>query len=131
MGNETILAIAKTVDAKDVRTSKHSQRVSDYSAMIAAEYGFTEEEQENLRKAASLHDIGKIGIPDSVLNKPSRLNDEEYAVMKTHVTKGAEILKAFTLIEHVVEGAAPRNGAGAERGQGADLLRGVYRRRSE
>ncbi len=105
MGNETILAIAKTVDAKDVRTSKHSQRVSDYSAMIAAEYGFTEEEQENLRKAALLHDIGKIGIPDSVLNKPSRLTDEEYAVMKTHVTKGAEILKDFTLIEHVVEGA--------------------------
>ena len=105
MGNETILAIAKTVDAKDVRTSKHSQRVSEYSAMIAAEYGFTEKEQDNLRKAALLHDIGKIGIPDSVLNKPSRLTDEEYAVMKTHVTRGAEILKDFTLIEHVVEGA--------------------------
>lgn len=105
MGNETILAIAKTVDAKDVRTSKHSQRVSEYSAMIAAEYGFTEAEQDNLRKAALLHDIGKIGIPDSVLNKPSRLTDEEYVVMKTHVTRGAEILKDFTLIEHVVEGA--------------------------
>ena len=73
--------------------------------MIAAEYGFTEKEQDNLRKAALLHDIGKIGIPDSVLNKPSRLTDEEYAVMKTHVTRGAEILKDFTLIEHVVEGA--------------------------
>lgn len=105
MGNETILAIAKTVDAKDVRTSKHSQRVSEYSAMIAKEYGFTEAEQDNLRKAALLHDIGKIGIPDSVLNKPSRLTDEEYAVMKTHVTRGANILKDFTLIEHVVEGA--------------------------
>ncbi|MBR6102932.1 MAG: HD domain-containing protein [Ruminococcus sp.] len=105
MGNETILAIAKTVDAKDLRTSKHSQRVSDYSAMIAAEYGFTPEECENLRKAALLHDIGKIAIPDSVLNKPARLTDEEYATMKTHVTRGAEILKDFTLIEHVVEGA--------------------------
>ncbi|MBQ4247963.1 MAG: HD domain-containing protein, partial [Ruminococcus sp.] len=105
MGNETILAIAKTVDAKDLRTSKHSQRVSEYSAMIAHEYGFTDDEVENLRKAALLHDIGKIGIPDSVLNKPARLTDEEYAVMKTHVTRGAEILKDFTLIDHVVEGA--------------------------
>ena len=105
MGNETILAIAKTVDAKDILTSKHSQRVSDYSVLIARKYGFTEEEQENLRKAALLHDIGKIGIPDSILNKPDILTDREYAFMKTHVTSGAEILKDFTLIEHVVEGA--------------------------
>ena len=105
MGNETILAIAKTVDAKDLRTSKHSQRVSEYSAMIAKEYGFTDEQCENLRKAALLHDIGKIAIPDNVLNKPARLTDEEYAVMKSHVTRGAEILKDFTLIDHVVEGA--------------------------
>ncbi len=105
MGNETILAIAKTVDAKDLRTSKHSQRVSEYSALIAKEYGFTKEEQENIRNAALLHDIGKIGIPDSVLNKPGRLTDEEYAIMKTHVTRGSEILKDFTLIDHVVEGA--------------------------
>jgi energy-coupling factor transport system substrate-specific component len=52
-----------------------------------------------------MHDIGKIGIPDKILNKPDRLTDEEYAVMKTHVTHGAEILKDFTLIEHVVDGA--------------------------
>ena len=105
MGNETILAIAKTVDAKDVLTSKHSQRVSDYSVLISKRLGFTEDEQENLRKAALLHDIGKIGIPDSILNKPARLTDKEYAIMKTHVTSGAEILKDFTLIEHVVDGA--------------------------
>lgn len=105
MGNETILAIAKTVDAKDLLTSKHSQRVSEYSVLIARKLGFSEDEQENLRKAALLHDIGKIGIPDSILNKPERLTDREYAIMKTHVTSGAEILKDFTLIEHVVEGA--------------------------
>ena len=52
-----------------------------------------------------MHDIGKIGIPDSVLNKPGRLTDEEYAVMKSHVTKGAEILKGITSIAHIVEGA--------------------------
>ncbi|MBQ6091118.1 MAG: HD domain-containing protein [Lachnospiraceae bacterium] len=105
MGNETILAIAKTVDAKDLLTSKHSQRVSEYSVMIASEYGFTIAEQENLRKAALLHDIGKIGIPDAILKKPGRLTDEEYAIMKTHVTLGAEILKDFTLVDHVVEGS--------------------------
>ena len=56
-------------------------------------------------RTALLHDIGKIGIPDSILNKPSRLTDEEYFVMKTHVTKGAEILRHFTLLENVAEGA--------------------------
>ncbi|MBQ8085287.1 MAG: HD domain-containing protein [Lachnospiraceae bacterium] len=104
MGNETILAIAKTVDAKDENTSQHSQRVSDYSVLIAKELGFSEEECENLRKAALLHDIGKIGIPDRVLNKPGKLTDEEYEIMKSHVTRGAEILKDFTLVEHAIDG---------------------------
>lgn len=105
MGNETILAIAKTVDAKDENTSQHSQRVSEYSVLIARELGFSEDECENLRKAALLHDIGKIGIRDAVLNKPGRLSDSEYAEMKSHVTKGAEILKDFTLVDHVIDGA--------------------------
>lgn len=104
MANETILTIAKTVDAKDENTSQHSTRVSDYSVLIAREMGMSEEECENLRRAALLHDIGKIGIPDRILNKPARLDDDEYAVMKSHVTRGAEILKNFTLIQHVSEG---------------------------
>lgn len=54
---------------------------------------------------ALLHDIGKIGIPDAILNKPGRLTDEEYAVMKTHVTRGGEILKDFTMIDNVSVGA--------------------------
>ena len=105
MGEETIVAVAKTVDAKDERTSRHAYRVSEYSVMIAKEMGFSEEECANLRKAALMHDIGKIGIPDSILNKPERLTDEEYAKMKSHTTKGAEILRDFTLIDHVAEGA--------------------------
>ncbi len=105
VGNEAILAIANAVDAKDSRTRMHSHRVSEYAVMIAREYGFSEEEQENLRKAALLHDIGKIGIPDAVLNKPSKLTDEEYAIMKTHVTRGAEILKDLTFVDHADEGA--------------------------
>jgi energy-coupling factor transport system substrate-specific component len=105
MGNQTILAIANTVDAKDENTSRHSQRVSEYSVLIAKEMGKSDEECELLRKTALLHDIGKIGIPDSVLNKPGKLTDEEYELMKSHTTRGAEILKDFTLIENVWEGA--------------------------
>lgn len=105
MGNETILTIAQAVDAKDERTSQHSVRVSEYSVMIARRLGFGEEACEELRKMAMLHDIGKIGIPDCVLNKPARLTDEEYEIMKSHVERGAEILKNFTLIDHVAEGA--------------------------
>lgn len=105
MGNETVLTIARTVDAKDVNTSQHSARVAEYSVLIAEELGYDEKSKEQLRKATLLHDIGKIGIPDRILNKPERLTDEEYAIMKSHVVKGAEILKSFTLIEHVEEGA--------------------------
>ncbi|MBQ7159436.1 MAG: HD domain-containing protein [Treponema sp.] len=105
MGNETILAIAKTVDAKDENTSQHSMRVSEYSVLIGKELGFDDTECENLRKAALLHDIGKIGVPDRILNKPARLDDDEYKIMKTHVVKGAEILKDFTMIQNVSDGA--------------------------
>ena len=109
MANETVMAIANAVDAKDVRTSQHSMRVAEYSVMIAREMNCFKWWQRrkmlsNLRKAAQMHDIGKIGIPDSVLNKVGRLTDEEYAEMKSHVTRGAEILKDFTLVENVVEG---------------------------
>ena len=105
MGNQTIIAIAKAVDAKDERTSQHAQRVSVYSVQIGKALGFDETECENLRRAALMHDIGKIGIPDRILNKTSRLTDEEYAIMKSHTTRGAAILQDFTLIDHIVEGA--------------------------
>ena len=110
MANETVMAIANAVDAKDVRTSQHSMRVAEYSVMIAREMNCfpwwrREKTLENLREAAQMHDIGKIGIKDNVLNKAGRLTDEEYAEMKSHVSRGADILKDFTLVDHVVEGA--------------------------
>ena len=105
MGNETIFAIANAVEARDKNTGRHSYRVSEYAVTIAAELGFSPDEQEQLRKTGLLHDIGKIGVPDSILNKPAKLTDEEYAVMKTHTVIGGEILKDFTLIPHVDEGA--------------------------
>ena len=73
--------------------------------MIAEKLGYDKEDLEVLRKTALLHDIGKIAIPDRILNKAGRLTDEEYDVMKSHVIRGAEILKNFTFIEHVDEGA--------------------------
>lgn len=105
MGNRTILSIAKTVDAKDPNTSQHSFRVSEYSVAIAKKLNLSEEKCENLRKMALLHDIGKIGIPDAILNKPDRLTDEEYEIMKSHVIQGGEILKDFTMIDNVSVGA--------------------------
>ena len=105
MGNETILSIARTVDAKDSNTSEHSFRVSQYSLAIAKRLGYSEEKCEHLRQMALLHDIGKIGIPDAILNKPGKLTDEEYEIMKTHVIRGGEILKDFTMIDNVNVGA--------------------------
>ncbi len=109
MANQTVMAIANAVDARDVRTHQHSMRVAQYSVQIAQEMGCFKwwerrKALSNLAKAAQMHDIGKIGIPDHVLNKVGRLTDEEYAMMKSHVTRGAEILKDFTLVEHVGEG---------------------------
>lgn len=105
MGNETIFAIAASVEARDKSTGKHSFRVAEYSVLIAKELGFSGEALEALHKTGLLHDIGKIGVPDSILNKPSRLTDEEYEIMKTHVDIGGEILKDFTLIANVADGA--------------------------
>lgn len=105
MVNETIFAIANSVEARDKSTGRHSLRVADYSVLIAKEIGYSDLELENLHKIGLLHDIGKIGVPDSILNKPSKLTDEEYQIMKTHVNIGGEILKDFTLVPNVAEGA--------------------------
>lgn len=105
MGNETIVTIAQAVDAKDENTSQHSTRVSEYAVLIAKKLGYGEDECEELRKTALLHDIGKIGIPDNVLNKPAKLTDEEYEIMKSHVVRGAKILENFTLVKNVSDGA--------------------------
>ncbi|WP_191013832.1 HD domain-containing phosphohydrolase [Treponema zioleckii] len=105
MGNETIFSIANAVEARDKSTGRHSFRVAEYAVLIARELDFSEEELEQIKNTGLLHDIGKIGVPDSVLNKPAPLANDEYEVMKTHTIIGGEILKDFTLIPHVDEGA--------------------------
>lgn len=105
MSNETILSIANAVEACDKQTGRHSLRVAVYSMLIAAELGFDADELENIRQIGLLHDIGKIGVPDSILSKPKKLTEEEYNIMKTHVDIGGEILKDFTHIKNVADGA--------------------------
>lgn len=101
----SIMAIANTIDAKDTYTSGHSIRVAKCSEEIARRLGWGEAEIQNIHYIALLHDIGKIGIPDSILNKPARLGNEEFAIIKKHPVIGGEILKDIHMIEHVAEGA--------------------------
>ena len=105
MGKQTVKTIARAVDAKDPRTGGHSRRVALYSRQMAKEYGLSEKDCQDIDWAASLHDIGKIAIPDRILNKDSRLTDDEYAMMKSHTMEGAKILSDFTFLDHVTEGA--------------------------
>jgi len=89
---DTIRAIAATVDAKDGYTHRHSERVAAFARRIAAELGRSAEEQELAEWAALLHDVGKIAVPDSILNKRDRLDSDEYSAMKEHPAHGARIL---------------------------------------
>lgn len=90
---QAITAIANAIDAKDAYTKGHSERVAQYSAMIAKELGLDDERAQQIHNIALLHDIGKIGIPDSILNKPGRLSDREFSIIKQHTITGGEILK--------------------------------------
>ena len=89
---DTIRAIAATIDAKDGYTHRHSERVAALSARIAGELGWSTEEQHTAQLAALLHDVGKIAVPDSILNKPDQLTPEEFSEMRRHPEHGARIL---------------------------------------
>jgi diguanylate cyclase (GGDEF)-like protein/putative nucleotidyltransferase with HDIG domain len=92
-------ALAHAVDAKDAYTRSHCQTVSALAALIAASLGLDGERIEKVRLAGLLHDVGKIGIADSILQKPSRLTDEEFEIMKTHATLGERIVDGAGLHE--------------------------------
>lgn len=91
----SVAAISRMIDEKDSYTREHSKRVAEYSRLIAQNLkgnSYTKKEFDEIYRSALLHDIGKIAIPDRILNKPDRLTDEEYDIMKSHTTWGKEIL---------------------------------------
>ena len=100
-----VQTLAKTIDAKDSYTNGHSERVAEYSREIARRYGYDEDRQEEIYMMGLLHDVGKIGIPDNVINKPGRLTDEEFDMIKQHPVKGAEILATVSEMPKLVTGA--------------------------
>jgi putative nucleotidyltransferase with HDIG domain len=100
----SIQMLAGAVDEKDPYTRGHSDRVTRYSVMIATELGLSTEEVEKIRIAAQLHDVGKIGIEDRILKKPGALTQEEFDIMKTHTTKGANILRPVEQLRDMIPG---------------------------
>lgn len=105
MTMQTITTIANTIDAKDEYTKGHSKRVATYSVHIAKALKMSDEEVRNIEYIALLHDLGKIGVPDVVLNKPSKLTDSEYELMKSHTTIGGDILKDSGIFHDINVGA--------------------------
>ena len=105
LASEISEAFAKVIDMKDTYTNGHSQRVAKYTAMIAKEMGYDDETVEKYYRIGLLHDIGKIGIPKSVLNKPGKLTDEEYDEIKSHTLKGYEVLKDISVVPELAVGA--------------------------
>jgi HD-GYP domain-containing protein (c-di-GMP phosphodiesterase class II) len=100
----SIQMLAGAVDEKDPYTRGHSDRVTRYSLMIAKEMGLDPGFLEVLRVSAQLHDVGKIGIEDRILKKPGALTPEEFEIMKTHTTKGANILRPVTQLREMLPG---------------------------
>ena len=114
-------AFAKTIDMKDNYTNGHSMRVAEYTAMLTRELGYDEETVERYYNIALLHDIGKIGVPSEVLNKPGKLNDEEFQKIKSHASLGYEALRDISIMPELAVGA----GAHHERPDGKGYPRGL------
>ena len=102
---ESIETFTGFIDAKDKYTNGHSKRVAIYTRLIAEKMGITGEELDKVYYIALLHDCGKIAVPDNVLGKPGKLTDEEFEIIKSHTTRGGEILSSFKSLENVGDGA--------------------------
>jgi response regulator RpfG family c-di-GMP phosphodiesterase len=98
-------ALADAIDAKDTYTNGHSGRVAAYSREIARRLGWSAGRQRDIYMMGLLHDVGKIGIPDAIINKPARLTEEEFDVIKTHTVMGAKILNNIREMPGLVTGA--------------------------
>lgn len=100
----SIRSLTAAIDAKDPYTRGHSERVARYAVAISKHFGLTPEEIKKVRIAALLHDVGKIGIDDRILRKPTALTDEEFEVMKTHPIKGAIIMGQIPQLKEIIPG---------------------------
>ena len=100
-----VQALAESIDAKDTYTNGHSGRVADYTREIAKRYGYRDKRLEDIYMLGLLHDVGKIGIPDAIINKPGKLTDEEFEIIKTHPVKGARILETIEEMPLLATGA--------------------------
>ena len=98
-------SLADAIDAKDTYTNGHSGRVAKYSKEIARRYGYSEKAQSDIYMMGLLHDVGKIGVPDAVINKPAKLTDEEFAMIKNHPAMGSRILKNIKEMPALATGA--------------------------
>lgn len=105
LSGQIVMALSGAIDAKDAYTNGHSTRVAGYSREIARRAGFSEEAQDDIHMMGLLHDVGKIGIPDGIINKTAKLTDEEYDIIKTHPVLGEGILKNITEFPRFVTGA--------------------------
>lgn len=105
LSEEVMKTLANTIDAKDPYTNGHSLRVAKYSKEIAKRAGKTKQEQKEIYQMALLHDIGKIGVPDDIINKDTRLTEEEYAAIRKHPAIGSDILKTIEEIPDIMIGA--------------------------
>ena len=94
-----VKSLVMAIEAKDAYTRGHSERVSEYCRRMAADLGLDEKQRTALQWASVLHDVGKIGTPETILNKPDRLSDDEYNRIKDHPAKGAEILRPISQLE--------------------------------
>jgi putative nucleotidyltransferase with HDIG domain len=99
-----IRALAAAIDAKDPYTRGHSERVARYASAIAKEMGLPADEVRKTRLSALLHDVGKIGIDDRIIRKPTALTDEEFELMKAHPVKGAAIMEAIPQMADIIPG---------------------------
>lgn len=102
---QIVKALSGAIDAKDTYTNGHSTRVADYSRKIAERAGFSARQQDDIYMMGLLHDVGKIGIPGSIINKPGKLTDEEFEKIKTHPALGEGILKNITEFPQLAVGA--------------------------
>lgn len=102
---QIVKALSGAVDAKDTYTNGHSLRVAEYSRELARRMGLSREMQDDIYMMGLLHDVGKIGVPDAIINKPARLTDDEYEVIKNHPVMGARILKNINDFPKLITGA--------------------------